>query len=463
MAKFKCIKCSASFDDDVRGIVYCPYCFEIQPLPPTLTYEQRESVYQNALQIAERARTVENLEDVAKIFEQLGDYGDSRAEAERCRKKLREMKNDEVYTKALDLLGKESVRNYKEAIALLETIPEWRNASFKLDEARKKLEILIEKRQKQRDKAFKIAMIISAILIVVAIATYLIIEFAVPAIRYSSALNQIEDGEYDKAYATLEDLGNYKNAVEELKKSKYTRAIEYEAQGDILTACKLYGQAVGYGDAEARQIAICKTLTIEEQISLLGKGNTVVLGRYEQNPAQEGKETLEWIIAEKDGDKALLISKYAIEASVFSVKPTTWSKSELRAWLNSDISSGFFGQVFYKNERNSILRNNTVTVYKDLAGEEKVDICEDRVFILSENEASKYFTDNDARCALATEFLKTRNNTSFLPDNGMARYWLRSNTPDGKIMYVNAGGGFSESEHNAIRALRPAIWVSTNQ
>ncbi len=459
MAKFKCSKCSASFEDDVRGIVYCPYCFEIQPLPDSLTYEQRESVYQHAMQISERARTKENLEDVAKIFEQLGDYEDSRAEAQRCRKKLHEMENDGVYTKALDLLGKETVRSYKEAIALLETIPEWRNASFKLDEARKKLETLIEKRQKQRDKAFKIAMIVSAILIFIAIATYLIVEFAVPAIRYSTALDQLEDGEYDKAYATLEDLGNYKNAPEEIKKSKYNRAIEYQANGDILTACKFYGQAVGYGDAEARQIAICKTLTIEQQISLLDKGNTVVLGRYDQDPNLEGKELLEWIIVEKNGNKAMLVSKYAIEASVFSIKPTTWSKSELRAWLNSDISSGFIGQVFYKSERNSILRNSTVTVYRDANGEEQVDICEDRVFLLSDNEANKYFNDNDSRCAVATEFLKTRNTNAFFSDNGMARYWLRSTTQDGKIMYVNASGGISESEHTVIRALRPAIWV----
>ena len=44
MAHFKCIDCSASFDDEINGIVYCPYCGEIQPLPPNLTEEQKEYV-----------------------------------------------------------------------------------------------------------------------------------------------------------------------------------------------------------------------------------------------------------------------------------------------------------------------------------------------------------------------------------------------------------------------------------
>lgn len=458
MAHFKCIDCSASFDDEINGIVYCPYCGEIQPLPPNLTEEQKENVYIQAIDVTERAKSPEALSDVAAIFEQLDGYADSRYYAEKCRKRITELRNDEIYTKALGCMEKESVRSYKEAIALLEQIPEWRNSSFKIDEARAKLVTLIEKRQKRNEKITKIAMIISACIIAVAIIAYLIVEFAVPAIRYSSALNKLEDKEYDKAYAILEDLGNYKNAQEELKKSKYNRAVEYEMQGDVLNACKFYGQAIGYLDAEARQLELCRGLTLEQQLSVLGVGNTVIFGIYEQNPLLEGKEKMEWIITEKIDDSAMLVSKYAIEAYGFSADPSAWSKSALRTWLNST----FYDQSFTRAEKRLLLRKSVTTIYTDAEGAEKVDICEDFAFVLSENEATRYFKTADERFAPATEYLKTRN-VYVNPDNGMAHYWLRSLAPNGEIMYVNGSGTINQSgkDSNTVMAVRPAIWVST--
>lgn len=453
MATLKCTKCSATFEDDINGIIYCPYCSEIQPLPPNLTEEQRELIYNEAVLICDRAKSIENLSEVASIFEQLDGYRDSKHQLDRCRKKLNEIRNESIYTKALASMDKESVRGYREAIELFSQIPEWRNSSFKIDEANAKLETLLEQLEKRKQLAIKISMIVSACLIALAIATYLFIEFAVPAIRYAGAKGDLEDGEFDKAYATLEDLGDYKDSADLIKKSKYERGLEYLSKGDAQNACKMFGGAIGYNDAEERQLEICKTLKIDEQISLLEVGNTVLFGRYNQD-LFEGTDALEWIIVQKDGSKALLVSKKALEAAPFA--GTKWSASVLRYWLNTT----FMENAFSKNDKNFLIKQITTTVYQDAEGKESIDIAEDNVFVLSENEMNRFFTTDEQRCAMATDYLKTKG--IYVNDaNSMVHYWLRSVSPDGKIKYVNGGGAINHDGRKSteIIAVRPAVWV----
>lgn len=53
----------------------------------------------------------------------------------------------------------------------------------------------------------------------------------------------------------------------------------------------------------------------------LNIGDTYTMGTYEQdNNTKNGKEAIEWIVAEVQGDEALLISKYAIEAMAFNTE-----------------------------------------------------------------------------------------------------------------------------------------------
>lgn len=457
MAHFKCIKCSSSFDEDVNGIIYCPYCAELQPLPLTLTEDEKDAVYEHALSIYMRAKSTENIRDIIYIFEQLDTYRDSAHQVEVCKTRLHELEMDALYAKALQKMDLDTVRGYKEAIEIFEQMPEWKNASFKLDEAKAKLVTLQEKLEARRDLAFKITMIVSACLVALGIITFLVLEFLVPAIKYSVALNKLEDGEYQEAYVMLEELGDYKDAQTELKKSKYNRAIEYAKLGDALNACRLFGQASGYDDADARLYEICKNLTIEEQLSVLEVGNSVVFGVYEQNPSSDGVEKLEWIIAEKNEEEALLISKYAFEALPFSTSSSTWEDSIARAWLNN----GFINTSFVRADRSKIREKSITTIYTDAQGAEKIEITQDKAFLLSANDANRYFATNDARLAMATEALKTKEAHINL-DNGMAHYWLRTIAPNGEIMYVNGSGAINDTgkPSEKIMAIRPAIWVS---
>ena len=457
MANFKCIKCQSSFEEDINGIIYCPYCEELQPLPVILTEDEKEAIYQDALSIYMRAKSADNIRDIVYIFEQLDGYRDSNHQAELCKKRLEELKTDALYAKALQKMDFETVRGYTEAIEILEKIPEWKNASFKLDEAKAKLQTLQEKLEARRQFLLKLSMIISACLIALAIITFLVVEFLVPRIRYSVALNKLEDKEYDRAYEILEDLGDYKDAPNQLKKSKYNRALEYASLGDALNACKFFGQARGYDDADARLLEVCKGLTIEEQISVLDVGSYVVFGVFEQNPELDGVERLEWIIAEKNGDEVLLISKYAIEAVPFAITNTSWNDSIARQWLNN----GFINGSFRTAEKLKIREKSITTVYTNDKGEERIEITQDKVFLLSSNEANRYFASDDERMALATPYLKTKEAHINL-DNGMAHYWLRTPAPNGDVMYVNGSGTINEGGKTVekIMAVRPAIWIS---
>ena len=465
MAQFKCIRCSSDFDDDISGIVYCPYCSEIQPLPMILTEEQKEAVYEHALMVSDTAKSPSNIKDAVYIFEQLDGYREASRHAERCRAKLKDFENDAIYAEALQKMELETISGYKEAIELLSKIPEWKNASFKLDEANLKLDELIQKREDKLDKISKLTMLVCGILVFLGIATFLIVEFLTPVVRYSRALNLIEKENYDKAYAILEDLGDYKNAANEIKKSKYERAQKYFQEKDYLNACKYFGEAKGYADADAKCLESIKkgSLSVKDQISVLGVGNSVIFGFYEQdgNEATDPseKEPIEWIILDKNGSEALLAAKYGIEAMAFSQEPCPWSQSEIRAWLNGE----FYTRKFLPSERNVMVNKPTVTFQTTETGEEVRDISNDYIFLLSNNEAKKYFSLDDGRAIYATQYLKDTG-IYVNPDNSRVHYWLRSIASSGDVMYVNASGAINETGRDGdhVLCVRPAVWVKYN-
>ena len=153
----------------------------------------------------------------------------------------------------------------------------------------------------------------------------------------------------------------------------------------------------------------------------------------------------------------LLISKYAIEAVPFAITNTSWNGSIARQWLND----GFINGSFRTAEKLKIREKSITTIYTNDKGEERIEITQDKVFLLSSNEANRYFASDDERMALATPYLKTKEAHINL-DNGMAHYWLRTPAPNGDVMYVNGSGTINEGGKTVekIMAVRPAIWIS---
>ncbi|MCR5808949.1 MAG: DUF6273 domain-containing protein [Clostridiales bacterium] len=158
-------------------------------------------------------------------------------------------------------------------------------------------------------------------------------------------------------------------------------------------------------------------------------GDTYTFGAYEQDNIEEnGKEPIEWIVLDKDDLKVLLISKYALDCQPYSMaySAVTWETSYLRLWLNGP----FLKEAFSSGER-SLIINTLVTAdknpeYSTFPGEETTD----KVFLLSIKEANEYFSTNEARNCVATDYALAcgalTGDSYISRDRARFWWWLRS-------------------------------------
>ena len=114
-------------------------------------------------------------------------------------------------------------------------------------------------------------------------------------------------------------------------------------------------------------------------------GGIVTFGRYEQDGNEEnGPEEIEWVVLDVQDGKALLLSKYGLEAKPYNTEYTdvTWETCTLRAWLNSD----FLNKAFSTEEQSAILTttvdNSSSQGYNDLISIDGNNT-QDKIFLLS--------------------------------------------------------------------------------
>jgi hypothetical protein len=126
-----------------------------------------------------------------------------------------------------------------------------------------------------------------------------------------------------------------------------------------------------------------------EYINNLKAGDIIEFGSYPFET--DGTEKpIEWRILEKNEDgTALLISKYGLDAMRFDSSSNNWEQSEIRMWLNNE----FYNATFKDEEKNAIIKNRETG---------------SKVFLLSEDEANKYFKNNEDRIAYPTPYAKKR-------------------------------------------------------
>lgn len=180
-------------------------------------------------------------------------------------------------------------------------------------------------------------------------------------------------------------------------------------------------------------------------------GTYIRFGKYEQdNDESNGKEEIEWFILDKQEDKMLVISRYALEYLPYNTeqKKVTWETCSLREWLNST-----FYEVAFDSEEQRLILNTT-----------------DRVFLLSMEEARSYFAgdvnnwiaEDDARACQGTSYCYAKGAVKG-DSTGTCWWWLRSpgSNPD-SAAGVYIGGGIDDmgSMYSYEEAVRPAMWIS---
>ena len=128
------------------------------------------------------------------------------------------------------------------------------------------------------------------------------------------------------------------------------------------------------------------TVYNEDSLIDASVGEYVYFGSYEQdNNVTNGNEAIEWLVLEKEEDKILVVSKYALDCQPYNTEWTdiTWESCTLRNWLN-DI---FLNKAFTEEERTMI---PIVTVNADNNPDYSTNVggyTEDQVFLLSISEA----------------------------------------------------------------------------
>lgn len=198
------------------------------------------------------------------------------------------------------------------------------------------------------------------------------------------------------------------------------------------------------------------------------EAETYTFGSYEQDgDSSNGKEPIEWLVLDRDGDRALLLSKYALDYQSFMpfyepvTEPYTWESCSLRRWLNGT----FLNAAFSADEQQRLLTTTVITSPGSLHRENGPVTTEDRVFLLSNTEVYAYFASEAATAAEYTAYALSENPW---PGNaatpGPADWWLRTTDgydhPDGVYADGRVGEGARAYEGEYVR---PAIWITVDE
>ena len=343
----------------------------------------------------------------------------------------------------------EVISNYEVAIKLFESISGWKDADEKVYTCQKKIEEikakveadrlekerlaeLARKEAEKRAKRNKKIAIITTPIVCVVIA-FIIVQTAViiPNSKYNDAVALMDAGNSDEAYRIFRELGNYKDSTE-----------------------------------KAGNIRFIKN---KEKLKNANVGSYVTFGAYEQdNNKSNGKEDVKWLVLAKDGNKVLVISKYALDCQPYHTSNTnvTWETCSLRKWLN-----GTFINNAFSAEEQEMIPNVTVSADKDPNSDWSTDpgnSTHDKVFLLSLTEAYQYCTSDESSKCAPTDYAIAQGAYTNDKDKDGGRtncwWWLRSPGIDqNKALVIKKTVGFSQasSEFTTITyAVRPALWIT---
>lgn len=170
--------------------------------------------------------------------------------------------------------------------------------------------------------------------------------------------------------------------------------------------------------------------------------------------------SLEWIVIDRDNDKALVITKNIIDCKKFNEKhgETYWGSCTLRSWLNSDFLNSSFAQFEIEKIVTKYVQSTKNPTYKTQRGENTYD----KIFLLSIDEANKYFPTSEKTKCTVTPLAK--KNGAYCDTLGYGYWWLRTTGEyANEISYIFYSGGVSTKGYDAtgtIFGVRPAMWIS---
>lgn len=468
-------------------------------------------IYDTAVHMMDSADSEETYRAAAVRFQGISGFRNADNLAQECLAKAEVCRKDKIYHDGCQCLKWDNTDDVEAGIRYFKSIPGWKDADEQIKVGQRKLEqirakenadrlaaereaaerrITAEKAAKKRKKAITIGTPIVCVCVAFIILLTTVI---IPKAKYNKAMGLIDSGDYDSAYALLEELGN----SEAIVSSKYDRAINLIDSGDYDSAYELleelgnseeiasnkYDRAIKYidsGDYEAAYILLdglsykdsgdkLRSITPKYRWQLTKKanvGDTVFFGVYEQdNNIGNGKESIQWRVLAREDNKILVISEKALDCKPYNTlyANVTWENCSLRQWMNSSFLIAAFSP-----EEQAQIQSTSVPVDQNPETSTDSDTTTDKLFLLSISEVNKYFSSDEARKCVPTAYAEA--NGAYLSSsdtkNGAATclWWLRSlGDPQAFAAGVNAdglvgdGGVYVDNEGICVR---PALWIS---
>lgn len=425
------------------------------------------------------------LEALAKQFGQIPGYKDAKQQAEQC---LQDAENvrENAYNDAVKAMQEAERSSYKWREAIQKLAREGLNGYRDVEELRKQAEQRYEecrnaeeKERKAKERRKKTLTIAAVVLVVIACAiAWCIPNVIIPNNKYQQAVVLRENGQYDEAIALFTELGNYYDAAAQVTETKYQKATNLNAFGKYDEAYAIYVTLTGYKDVDKLLIEddniVAAKKVLEAREAQFTVGNYVTFGEYPQTTAGEDMTPIEWLVLARDGNKALLISRYGLDAQPYNTDHTsvTWETCTLRTWLNGT----FYNKAFSSAEQSAILTTNVNnSKYQCYSGwsTNGGNNTQDKVFLLSYAEANKYFgvtydnsSNTKSRVAPTAYAIAQGGWTSpskKTADGTAAGWWLLRSPGSYQryAAYVSRDG--SLSDHNVdygSASVRPALWVN---
>ena len=197
------------------------------------------------------------------------------------------------------------------------------------------------------------------------------------------------------------------------------------------------------------------------------KKKTVTFGTYKD-------EAIEWYVLDYEDGKNLLISKKILDyQQIYDPgeeeypNDMTWENTTIRTWLNEDFINSAFSEEEKAKIETTLVENHENNRFGTPAGNDT----EDKVFLLSIDEAEQYFESDNERVAVATKYVKENAGSGFKASKSYSWFLRTPGDMGRRNAAVDNNGRIDEigewgdgcltlmASTMEVYGIRPAMWV----
>ncbi len=392
------------------------------------TYDAAVSAYNNALNYNKGKEKISAFERTAQVFQSISGYKDADEMSQRCFGKAEDVRCS-LYNEALDtmkyagfssekwrmakqMLDDSALNNYRDVEQLRTKAAEQYDICSARDRQQK------ESEQREADNAKrskKWGLVFFALLIIAVIIIY-----------YNQNVQKTSTGNKSPAATVVSRTATPKTTARSSTVKASTAA----------------------------------TAAPKDKYSV---GTYMKFGTYVQAKSSVKKEPIEWLILKRDGQKVLIISRYALNCKQYnaSLESTSWETCSLRKMLNID----FLNSAFTSSEQKSILTTTVDNSSIQNAGRNGGNNTQDKLFLLSYKEATSLFENNEARKCLPTGYSLQQGAATYdsmlLNGKPTCWWWLRSpgSAPSKAAVIYGSEADYEADVTSIYGCVRPAMWI----